>query len=87
MNTRYKPQRINRDELKKIIEEFIETQDYDTAMSKIMSGEWIPRAFHNKNKITQKRLYAHVSISHILNLFYYNCKKGGRQKRRREEKN
>ena len=62
MNLRYKPLRINRDELKKIIEEFIETQDYDTAMSKIMSGDWIPRAFHNKNKITQKRLYAHVSI-------------------------
>lgn len=61
MNTRYKPQRINRDELKKITEEFIETQNYDTAMSKIMSGEWIPRAFHNKNKIAQKRLYAHVS--------------------------
>ena len=61
MNIRYKPQRINRDELKKITEEFIETQDYDTAMSKIMSGDWIPRAFHNKSKIIQKRLYAHVS--------------------------
>ncbi|KAL7052270.1 hypothetical protein ACKWTF_004832 [Chironomus riparius] len=60
MNIRYKPQRINRDELKKITEEFIETQDYDTAMSKIMSGDWIPRAFHNKSKIIQKRLYAHI---------------------------
>lgn len=91
MNIRYKPQRINRDELKKIIEEFIETQDYDTAMSKIMSGDWIPRAFHNKSKIIQKRLYAHVSFYFILIFnFFYLLKLQNRwkekQNKRRERK-
>ncbi|KAG5675654.1 hypothetical protein PVAND_005541 [Polypedilum vanderplanki] len=61
MNTRYKPQRINREELKRITDEFIETQNYDIAMSKIMSGDWIPKSkLTTKNKLAQKRLYAHI---------------------------
>lgn len=66
MNTRYKPLRVNRDELKKIVEEFIESQNYERAMNKIMSGDWIPKFIQNKNKLAQKRLHAHVSSLFIM---------------------
>ena len=60
MNIRYKPLRVKNDELKKITEEFVEVQNYDKTFSKIMAGEWIPRTVHNKSKLAQKRLQAHV---------------------------
>lgn len=62
MNIRYKPPRIerHRDELKKIIENFIKNQNYEKTMSSIMAGDWIPRSFQNKSKLLQRRLYAHV---------------------------
>jgi hypothetical protein len=63
MNPRYKPPRINRDELKKIVEDFIREQKYERTMAKIMSGDWIPRGFLNKNKLAQKRLHEHVSFN------------------------
>jgi len=61
MNLRYKPLRVNREELKKLTEEFIDTQNYDKAFNKVMTGDWVPRAVHNKSKLAQKRLQAHVS--------------------------
>jgi [histone H4]-N-methyl-L-lysine20 N-methyltransferase len=60
MNIRYKPLRVRNDELKKITEEFIQAQNYEKTFSKIMAGEWIPRTVHNKSKLAQKRLQAHV---------------------------
>lgn len=62
MNIRYKPLRVKSDELKKVTAEFIEVQNYDKTFNKIMAGEWIPRTVHNKSKLAQKRLQAHVSI-------------------------
>lgn len=61
MNPRYKPLRINRDELRKILDEFIKNQNYEKTMASIQAGEWIPRSFHGKSKLLQRRLYAHVS--------------------------
>lgn len=60
MNIRYKPLRVKNDELKKLTEEFIQSQNYDKTFGKIMAGEWIPRTVHNKSKLAQKRLQAHV---------------------------
>lgn len=60
MNTRYKPLRVKNDELKKITSEFIQAQNYEKSFAKIMAGDWIPRTVHNKSKLAQKRLQAHV---------------------------
>lgn len=62
MNIRYKPLRVKNDELKKITGEFIQVQNYDTTFAEIMAGEWIPRTIHNKSKLAQKRLQAHVRM-------------------------
>lgn len=72
MNIRYKPLRINRDELRKIIEDFIKNQNYEKTMNSIMAGDWIPRSFHSKSKLHQRRLYAHVcrnSKENLINFF------------------
>lgn len=60
MNIRYKPLRVKNDELKKVAGEFIHDQNYDKTFNRIMAGEWIPRTVHNKSKLMQKRLQAHV---------------------------
>lgn len=60
MNTRFKPLRVKNDELKKITSDFIQAQNYEKTFSKIMAGEWILRTVHNKSKLAQKRLQAHV---------------------------
>lgn len=60
MNIRYRPLKTNKEALKNIIKEFIQTQDYNMAYSKLASGEWIPRHF-SKNKHQQNKLREHVS--------------------------
>lgn len=65
MSTRYRPLKVKNDELKRITAEFIQTQDYEKAYKSIMSGDWIPRTVHNKSKLAQKRLQAHVNIEFI----------------------
>lgn len=64
MNIKYRPLKANTNELKKIVAEFIETQDYEKAYQQIMKGEWMPRHIKtNKNKLAQQRLQQHVSNS------------------------
>lgn len=58
MNTRYRPLKANTSELKSIIDEFIRTQNYEKAYSRIAKGDWMPRM---KSKSQQKRLEEHVS--------------------------
>ncbi|CRK99964.1 CLUMA_CG013259, isoform A [Clunio marinus] len=60
MNTRYKPLRVKNDELKKMLAEFIKSQNYEETFRKIMGGEWIPRTINNKSKVSHKRLQAHI---------------------------
>lgn len=64
MNVRYRPLKTNKEALKSIIKEFIHTQDYNKAYSKLANADWIPRHF-GKNKHQQTKLKEHVSSNQI----------------------
>lgn len=61
MNIRYRPLKVDTAQLKSIVDEFIQTQNYEVAVKKIFSGPWLPRSFRNKNKMAIKKLHDHVS--------------------------
>lgn len=61
MNIRYRPIKANKEALRNIVKQFIQTQDYSNAYSKLASGDWIPRHF-SKNKHLQAKLREHVSL-------------------------
>ena len=62
---RYRPLKGNKEELKKVIEEFIETQNYEKAYKKLISGDWGARLPHTKSKQQQINLEKHVSGTFI----------------------
>lgn len=61
MNIRYRPLKTNKERLKDVIKEFIQTQDYNKAYNKLANAEWMPRHF-SKNKHQQTKLREHVSV-------------------------
>ncbi|XP_061387196.1 histone-lysine N-methyltransferase Suv4-20 [Musca vetustissima] len=60
MNIRYRPLKVDTAQLKAIVDEFIQTQNYEVAVKKIFSGPWLPRSFRNKNKMAIKKLHDHI---------------------------
>ncbi|EZA53793.1 Histone-lysine N-methyltransferase Suv4-20 [Ooceraea biroi] len=60
MNIRYRPLKANKDELRKIICEFIQSQNYEKAYKKLMGGDWGARLPHTKSKQTQTNLENHI---------------------------
>lgn len=60
---RYRPLKANKDELRKIICEFIQSQNYEKAYKKLMGGDWGARLPHTKSKQQQINLENHVSSS------------------------
>lgn len=65
MNVKYRPLKANRDELKGIVGEYVQTQNCERAYKQIIKGEWMPKHVLNKSKLAQKRLQEHVSIDRI----------------------
>lgn len=59
MNIRYRPLKMNKEELKAIIKEFIKNQDYNKAFSKLTNGDWLPRHL-SKNKHQQTKFREHI---------------------------
>lgn len=70
MNIRYRPLKTNKEELKNIVKEFVQTQDYNKAYTKLGNGDWMPRHF-SKNKHQQSKLREHVSIQNITKCAFY----------------
>ncbi|EDX00809.1 histone-lysine N-methyltransferase Suv4-20 isoform X1 [Drosophila yakuba] len=60
MNIRFRPLKVDTQQLKAIVDDFIHTQNYDIAIQRIYEGPWIPRHLKNKNKIATKRLHDHI---------------------------
>ncbi|XP_014484771.1 PREDICTED: histone-lysine N-methyltransferase Suv4-20 [Dinoponera quadriceps] len=60
MNIRYRPLKANKEELRKIICEFIQSQNYEKAYKKLMGGDWGARLPHTKSKQQQINLENHV---------------------------
>ncbi|XP_076620227.1 histone methyltransferase 4-20 [Colletes latitarsis] len=60
MNIRYRPLKANKDELRKIICEFIQTQNYEKTYKKLMGGDWGARLPHTKSKQQQTNLETHI---------------------------
>ncbi|XP_053975266.1 histone-lysine N-methyltransferase Suv4-20 [Hylaeus volcanicus] len=60
MNIRYRPLKANKDELRKIICEFIQTQNYEKTYKKLMGGDWGARLPHTKSKQQQINLEKHI---------------------------
>lgn len=60
-HNRYRPLKANKDELRKIICEFIQSQNYEKTYKKLMGGDWGARLPHTKSKQQQINLENHVS--------------------------
>lgn len=60
MNTRYRPPKANKDELKGIIEEFIKKQDYRRAYNRLLSVEALSKSMHMRSRQQQQKLEEHV---------------------------
>lgn len=60
MNIRYRPLKANKDELRKIICDFIQTQNYEKTYKKLMGGDWGARLPHTKSKQQQINLEKHI---------------------------
>lgn len=62
MNIRYRPLKVNKKELKAIVEEFIKTQNYARACKKLLSGEWISKNPKRHNHGLEEHIYRYLRV-------------------------
>ncbi|CAL1269762.1 unnamed protein product [Larinioides sclopetarius] len=60
MNTRFRPPKVNRDELRRIVSNFASHQNYEKAYEQLISGDWATAYFHVKSKHQQRMFKEHV---------------------------
>jgi histone-lysine N-methyltransferase SUV420H len=61
MNLRFRPPKVKKDVVKKIMVEFKANGDYDRAYGQIVDLDWYPASFANKGKRQQTLFKEHVS--------------------------
>lgn len=59
---RYRPLKANKEELRKVIKEFVQTQNYEKTYKKLIGGDWGARLPHTKSKQQQGNLKEHVCL-------------------------
>ncbi|EEB18153.1 conserved hypothetical protein [Pediculus humanus corporis] len=62
MNIRYRPLKVNKDDLKSIVEEFIKTQNYTRACKKLLCGEWVSRSPKRHNHGLEEHIYRYLRV-------------------------
>ncbi|XP_023237012.1 histone-lysine N-methyltransferase KMT5B-A-like [Centruroides sculpturatus] len=60
MNLRFRPLKINKEELRNIIADFKQHQDYEKAYRQLISGEWALAYFLTKSKQQQNSFKEHI---------------------------
>lgn len=60
MNTRFRPPKINREQLRRIISDFRGHKNYEQAYEKLVSGDWVTAYFHVKSKHQQHTFKEHI---------------------------
>lgn len=59
---RFRPPKVNREELRRIITNFQVHQDYEKAYEQLISDDWATVYFHVKSKNQQRTFKEHVNI-------------------------
>lgn len=59
---RFRPPKVNREQLRRIIANFQVHQDYEKAYEQLVSGDWASFFFHVKSKSQQRTFKEHVRI-------------------------
>lgn len=59
---RFRPPKVNREQLRRIVANFQVHQDYEKAYEQLVSGDWASSFFHVKSKSQLRAFKEHVRI-------------------------